>query len=458
MNRGHVIKELSNYLDNQLSEKEKLKVETHLQSCKACSYELERLKVLSQKLKAWQAPGLDVSFDHAVRNEIVAWELKRGQVKMKKKTLAILVPSGVLAGILVFAFLGALGQLYIKRGVQGSLRPSSDNMGKQFNPAGSREAIVSRRYERHPGGTQAAVSGSFGLDKEGYVNYYVRDGKFDMSTVETKFNNGASYGEDQTGRVGTQRISGGVHEELASQTGEGSVIVIQPTLPATGEGEKIIRTGTVKLEVENGKEAYKKASELCQELGGYLASSNFYRDEEGREAGTITMRIPKDKFTTALERLSALGKVDNIFTDSQDISQEYANLKSQLDAAMVVYNKMLEALQKRQVTIPEAMRLESELSPVLRRVADLKNKIEYLNNAVSFTTITVNFHEPKISAKSLKESGRFIRESMLTAAVNTVRFLAIAIPAIILIVLYLGVGIAVVLLVKYWIIRIFKRG
>jgi hypothetical protein len=157
----------------------------------------------------------------------------------------------------------------------------------------------------------------------------------------------------------------------APQPGEGPVIVIQPTLPATGQGDMIIRTATVALEVENGKDTYNKASQICQDLGGYLASSNFYKDQEGREAGTITMRIPKDKFTVALDRLGALGKVENIGSNSQDVRQQYSNLKAQLDAAMVVYNKMVEALQKRQVTIPEAIRLESELTPVLRKIENL---------------------------------------------------------------------------------------
>jgi predicted nucleic acid-binding Zn-ribbon protein len=156
-----------------------------------------------------------------------------------------------------------------------------------------------------------------------------------------------------------------------------------------------------------------------------------------------------------------LGKVENSFTDSRDVGQEYANLKSRLDAAMVVYNKMLEALQKRQVTIPEAVRLESELTPVLRRIEDLKNQIESLNNAVSFTTITVNFHEPSASANALKQAREDIRQSMLTAQINGVKLFAKIIqdlPSIILLVIWIAVILGAAILAKYWIVRIFKRG
>jgi hypothetical protein len=342
MFRKHVIKELSNYIDNQLSERDKSKVESHLKGCKICSDELTRLKTLSEKLKLWHAPNLEESFDGRVRNKIVTWELERGEVKMKKKSLAVLIPSTALVGILVLVF---VGQLYVKRGFQGKLGEGAGGIG------------------------------------EGYVPYYTESKQFTMpmsNKVSRVMRNQmaapadriTTYANSATAPRGLPYIdpyeafpkvkARGEAESLGALQGQGSVIVIQPVIPATGEGEKIIRTGTVRLEVENGKETYKKASEICQELGGYLAASQFYKDREAREAGTITMRIPKDKFTTALDRLSALGKVENIGTDSKDVSQEYANLKAQLEAAMVVYNKTLEALQKRQTTIPEAMKLESE--------------------------------------------------------------------------------------------------
>ena len=114
--------------------------------------------------------------------------------------------------------------------------------------------------------------------------------------------------------------------------------------------------------------------------------------------------------------------------EAQDITQEYANLKNQLETTRIVYDKMMQALQKRQVTIPEAMRLESELSLILLRVESLKNRIDYLNNAISFTTITVYFHEPQVSLKALKESKQGIKESMLAASIGAVKFLARAIP------------------------------
>ncbi len=480
MFRCHVIKELSAYLDNQLSDKQKIRIGKHLQECVLCSNELLRLKVLSEKLKTWHAPGLDADFDNSVRNEIVRRELEKGAVKMKKNTLFILVPSSVLAALLMFAF---VGNFYLRRGFQGRLadvsdghiagryRESRDDLGERFDP---------KKYE--PYYQKSEVVPVYGIKKSAssQIKNNFSNGKKEIQIVrsgapknrvagnyENSLKGSYESYEEQHAWVGTG-VDSAETKGLQKQTetnlpvetplDNSSVIVIQPVLPATGEGDKIIRTGTIKLEVENGKETYKNASLICQELGGYMSSSNFYKDSENRESGTITMRIPKEKFTLALDRLSALGKVENIDTNSQDVSQEYANLKSEMDAAMVIYNKMLDALQKRQVTIPEAIRIESELTPVLKRVQKYKNQLEALNNAVSYTTVTVTFHESKVSAKVLEESKKLIQEGMLTAKIKSVKIIAQMIPNIVGFVFLTAIIVAVAFLIKYAIIKLFKRG
>lgn len=448
MYRCYSQKKLSAYLDNQLNDKQKLEISNHIKECKTCADALMRLEALSRKLKAWQAPLVDSGFDAAVTKKIVSWELEKGDVKMKRKTIAILIPSGVLAGILVFLFVGMYSSI---PGIQGKLRESTDQVGEQFG-----EQVMSLSPATYGMDTLGSSRKGLKFSRAQYKSQRASSGDKSYPTLASVRNDSAILGaSDRDRSYPAAKVP--FNENYPVDEGQGAVIVIQPGLPATGQGEKVIRTGVVSLEVEDGKQAYKKVSDLCQELGGFLASSNFYRDNEGREAGTITLRIPKDKFTTALDRLSALGKVRGINTDSKDVSQEYANLSSQLDAAMVVYKKMLEALQKKQVTIPEAVRLESELTPILRRVQNLKDKVESLDNLISFTTITVTFYEARVSLKALKDSGRFVRESILAAGIKAVQLFAKAIPIIIVLAIALAISIVIVVLVKNLVIRFFKR-
>lgn len=108
MNKNHVFDDLSSYFDNQLSQEEKQRVEEHLKECRLCAQEFSHLKALSEKLKDWQAPDLGPFFEQAVKERISTQGKERGGVKMKKRTLTVLVPSGVLVGILTFVVAGAL--------------------------------------------------------------------------------------------------------------------------------------------------------------------------------------------------------------------------------------------------------------------------------------------------------------------------------------------------------------
>lgn len=499
MNKCHFLKEISSYLDNQLLEGNKIKLEEHLGKCQACAKELSQLKTLSGKLRQWHLPSLEPSFDSSVKNKIVAWELQGGKVKMKKKTLAILVPSGALAGILVMVF---LGNAYFRQGIQGKMRTA------QLNPQELATMMKGKAADRISLASlpQSAYEKGIVMGDSTSASFFIAgEQKALGSAVNPKYERALSFDmsrgfETDVERLGTMELSNGVHYDRGSSLEEGnfvsfakqspqyargslssnqptsprygssagveytahfagqdSVIVIQPLLPATGVGEMIIRTAELRLEVENGKETYKKISEISQELGGYLAESNFFRDEQGRESGSIILRIPKDKFLTALEKLDTLGKVKDSNTASQDVSQDYANLKSQLDAAKIVYDKMLEALKKRQNTIPEAIKLESELTPVLRRIEVLKNQIERLNNLTSFTTITVNFYESEVSAKVLEDTRQLIKKEMLAAKIRATRWFAQNI-------LFVGSGIglfvvvvAAIAMLAVWIKQLIKR-
>jgi hypothetical protein len=459
MNRCHFSKELDAYLDNQLAQDHRSQVEEHLKTCRACAEELSQLRLVSERLKAWEAPDLGPGFDSALQSEIVRQELEGGKVNMKKTAWVYLIPSGALAGVLLVLFVFHAG---MRSGMQGLNREVS-------------KGSVSRGYAAKPGtadkhdGRYETSYASFddNLHNEAVTHYDQFVNRDRRAEINYRFSAGASSnslvskealvanGDMYSAVGGADRSASKSWSELS---GDGAaVIVIQPVLPATGEGEKIIRTGDVKLEVESGTETYKNIALVCQELGGYMASSTFDKDPQGRQAGSVTLRIPREKFLAALERLSGLGKVEYSTTYSRDVGQEYANLKAEMDTAMIVYDKMLKALEKRQVTIPDAVRLESELNPVRKRIEDLKNKIEYLNNTISFTTITVQFHEAAVSAKVLKETKNDIRQSLLASAINAVRFTARLIPVAIVLVILLVIAVGVSLLLKAWIVRLFKK-
>lgn len=122
MHKCHFVTQVNNYFDNRLTVSAKVQFEEHLKVCPVCSGEVERLEKIREQLKIWQSPEAKEGFENSVRNKIVAWELERGNEKMKSKLSVIFVPASVLVGVIVFLF---VGQAYFKRGLQGRMQDST---------------------------------------------------------------------------------------------------------------------------------------------------------------------------------------------------------------------------------------------------------------------------------------------------------------------------------------------
>ncbi len=108
MHKCRFTAQVNDYLDNRLDVATRKKFEEHMRACPLCSAELEQLRKLREHLKAWQVNNAKDGFESSVQSKIAAWEMERGGVKMKTKPSVILVPAGVLVGLLVFLFVGKM--------------------------------------------------------------------------------------------------------------------------------------------------------------------------------------------------------------------------------------------------------------------------------------------------------------------------------------------------------------
>ena len=108
----------------------------------------------------------------------------------------------------------------------------------------------------------------------------------------------------------------------------------------------IIYTGSLDLVVKDTQEAQDEVGKLVEQVGGYVASSESYRYEEGWTRVTLTLRVPSEKFNDAMSELRALAlEVSHDSVSSENVTQEYVDLDSRL-RALEIKAERLEALMK----------------------------------------------------------------------------------------------------------------
>jgi predicted transcriptional regulator len=151
----------------------------------------------------------------------------------------------------------------------------------------------------------------------------------------------------------------------------------------------IIKTGRLNLVVKDVLDTAKKIGKFAEENGGWVVSSNI-SEYEKVPSGSITVRVPAEKFDEAKEYFRSLAvKVTNESVQSQDITEEYVDLQSKLRNLEATEAQLLE-IMKRSGTVNEILQVYRELANVRQQIEQIKGKMQYLEQSVRMSSITVN--------------------------------------------------------------------
>ena len=168
----------------------------------------------------------------------------------------------------------------------------------------------------------------------------------------------------------------------------------QPLTPGTDpaafrDGSKIIRTGSLQLEVGDVRTALTAARTAIQNMGGYIGGSQQYRDGDN-DVATITYRIPVDRWEEALDALRSLGEPVGEQTDAADVTAQIIDLDARIRNL-----KASEAALVRHLTdaarVADVLEIESRLSDVRGQIEQLSAQKASLDDQVAYATLSVTF-------------------------------------------------------------------
>ncbi|MDH5696293.1 MAG: DUF4349 domain-containing protein [Dehalococcoidia bacterium] len=192
------------------------------------------------------------------------------------------------------------------------------------------------------------------------------------------------------------------------------------TLPSAAEERMIVRTGEMSLVVEEVIQARDDIAQLAVSFDGYVVSSRISGEEEEMR-GWISIRVPDEKFDQALVELRNLAvRVDSESTSSQDVTEEYVDLKSRLKNAEATEKQYLALLEKA-VDVEDILSIYDSLSRVRQEIEQIKGRMQYLERTSSMSLISV-YLEPVATAKPLVRAGWSALEALKSAVRGIVIF------------------------------------
>jgi PKD repeat protein len=192
------------------------------------------------------------------------------------------------------------------------------------------------------------------------------------------------------------------------QSGGGSVITVD---------RMVIRTGNIQLVVKDITVSLDDIVKIAAGNGGYVVTSNKWKESE-RNFGSISIRVMADNYDKAIASLRSLAiSVTQESTSSQDVTEEYTDLGSNLKNLEATEGQLLKIMDTA-TKVEDVLAVQAQLTAVRGNIEQIKGRMLYLERTSSTSLININLTESvfglKFSADKVRvntnESVTFIPE------------------------------------------------
>lgn len=165
-----------------------------------------------------------------------------------------------------------------------------------------------------------------------------------------------------------------------------------PKADASFSLDKIIRNGSIELYTENYLGTLEKINNYINGLGGFVQSSD--DTFGGGTNGFMIIRVPAANFNGAMKELKTYGRVVKTSTSSENITENYQDISSELKSLKIQEQRLLEYLTKAD-KIADMLNIESELAKVRTNINSRTSILNNYDKQVGYSTITINLTESK---------------------------------------------------------------
>lgn len=162
-------------------------------------------------------------------------------------------------------------------------------------------------------------------------------------------------------------------------------------------GRSIIRTGEVRLRVENFEAARANLTAAVEARGGYVSDSTQQvhdRGEESWTSGRVVLRVPAEEFSSTMTVVENEGRVLESSTSTQDVTDQVVDLQARLDNLRAERERLRELYQRANDT-EDVLAVERRLSEVQTEIERTEARLQNLQRRVAYSTITVEMSEPR---------------------------------------------------------------
>lgn len=193
----------------------------------------------------------------------------------------------------------------------------------------------------------------------------------------------------------------------AAAAAEGDGFVDENAIGARDDA-KIIRTGSIEVEVSDVSKALRTARDAIVKLGGYVGASNTTNGDD-RPTAEITYRIPADRWEDALDALRSLNglttRVVTEQTQAVEVTGQVVDLQARI-RNLRASETALQGIAAKATKISDVLEVEARLTDVRGQIEQLTAALVDLNDRAGYATLSAFFSVPIVAVEAVGNEWR----------------------------------------------------
>src|SRR5207244_10915000 len=160
------------------------------------------------------------------------------------------------------------------------------------------------------------------------------------------------------------------------------------------ESNMVIRPGQTSIEVDSLERAVAQVRLLAGRVGGYVANTTVQTGRGQLRSATLEVKIPADRFEDGLGGLSALGKLESVNVNAEDVGEEFTDVTARMTNARRLEARLIDLLATRTGKLKDVLDVERELARVREEIDRYDGRLRYLRAHAMLSTLTIYVHDP----------------------------------------------------------------
>ncbi|MHB1684895.1 MAG: DUF4349 domain-containing protein [Bacilli bacterium] len=161
----------------------------------------------------------------------------------------------------------------------------------------------------------------------------------------------------------------------------------------------VIEQASLNITLPEVRKAEARIAQLAVGDGGFVASSQESTGGGNALMATMTVRVPKARFSSFLAQARTLGTVTYFSQTGQDVTQQYTGLLqhiAELRSEAAAYTRLYSKAQ----SMRDMLQIEQSLAQVNSQISDLSSQKHNLSRSVQLATVNLTFTTTTFSSSA----------------------------------------------------------